>query len=845
MLQNNNKAAVRRISSRTLKQNKVRNIFVILAIILTTFMFTSVFSIGYSVAQNVNIMMLRQQGTKASVTLKKPSDKQVTQAKKAEHLFAAGIQIPAGRAADSQKKVTLLLDYYDETEFEDNFTPAVSDIVGDYPKSKNDIMVSLAGLQALGIEKPKKGMEIRLVKNSSECAFCLSGWFMDYTIGKLAFQGLVSDAYVQSLGLTAEQNGKLCLSAREGQQDELMDELYSLVSLRKGQEFENSYDVQDEYGDTAGALLAVVAFLGVIIIASGYLLIYNIMYISVTKDIRFYGLLKTIGTSPAQIRKIVKKQVVRLCIIGIPIGMLAGTVLSFAMIPMAMKMYAAGYHGALSGDIHFSPLIYAGTVLFAAITVAVSSRKPAKLAGRVSPIEALKYNGQNATMRLKSRNTTNGGKLYKMAYRNVFREKKRAVLVFASLFMGTMAFLAVRTFLNAVHWENYVTAYLPYSVYISVNTGRAENSRQEEKYIQKAEGLAAEMKEIEGITSFHENRMSNTVAIEFDKNLFAPFLEQEGLPEGEKERLIEIFENPNHQYDEGYYSAPVISVDKEMMKKYNLRARQKIDIERFERGEICLLGYVDTIEQSEQMLGKTITLTDIDSGKTLKLEVGACPTEDAHSGIAVGFQWMLGGAPECILVSDNAIDRLCDKTTVASIVADCEEEAERVVARQVDKLVKSNAAVSNVMVRSQMAETFQSMINSINIMGGGLSLILILIGVINFINVMLTGVFSRRTELAVLESIGMTKKQIKRMLVYEGGFYSIITLALMLTLGSAMIYVIKGWVMEAVDYAVFQYPVAEEALLASLLIVICLVVPSVVYYTLSRESVTQRLRCGE
>lgn len=62
-----------------------------------------------------------------------------------------------------------------------------------------------------------------------------------------------------------------------------------------------------------------------IIVFSGYLLIYNVMYISVTKDIRFYGMLKTIGTAPKQIKKIVKMQAFRLSVIGILVGILLGT----------------------------------------------------------------------------------------------------------------------------------------------------------------------------------------------------------------------------------------------------------------------------------------------------------------------------------------------------------------------------------------------------------------------------------------------------------------------------------------------------------------------------------------
>lgn len=67
MLKNNNQKVINKISGRTLKNNKTRNIFIVLAIILTTFMFTTVFGIGFSLVKNINIMILREQGTKSSL----------------------------------------------------------------------------------------------------------------------------------------------------------------------------------------------------------------------------------------------------------------------------------------------------------------------------------------------------------------------------------------------------------------------------------------------------------------------------------------------------------------------------------------------------------------------------------------------------------------------------------------------------------------------------------------------------------------------------------------------------------------------------------------------------------
>ena len=64
MLKNNNQEAVKRISRRSLKQNRIRNMFAVLAIILTTFMFTTVFSIGFSLGKNMNINDAERAGYK-------------------------------------------------------------------------------------------------------------------------------------------------------------------------------------------------------------------------------------------------------------------------------------------------------------------------------------------------------------------------------------------------------------------------------------------------------------------------------------------------------------------------------------------------------------------------------------------------------------------------------------------------------------------------------------------------------------------------------------------------------------------------------------------------------------
>ena len=131
---------------------------------------------------------------------------------------------------------------------------------------------------------------------------------------------------------------------------------------------------------------------------------------------------------------------------------------------------------------------------------------------------------------------------------------------------------------------------------------------------------------------------------------------------------------------------------------------------------------------------------------------------------------------------------------------------------------------------------------AMNVVGGGISFVLILIGMANFVNVMLTGVYIRRNELAVMESVGMTKKQVKKMLVFEGSYYGILTLALILTVGNVMIKLITDMSRQIADYAVAYYPAALLAVTAVVIMAACIIVPVILYHMISKESITERIR---
>ena len=130
------------------------------------------------------------------------------------------------------------------------------------------------------------------------------------------------------------------------------------------------------------------SIIGAFIVISGYLIIYNILYIAVTKNIQFYGLLKTIGTSPKQIKKIVKSEGLKLSIIGIPIGIILAVIVSYLIVPLALEGMASGtyYEKMMENKIYFEPIVFILSILFSLFTVLISCKKPSKIASSISPI---------------------------------------------------------------------------------------------------------------------------------------------------------------------------------------------------------------------------------------------------------------------------------------------------------------------------------------------------------------------------------------------------------------------------------------------------------------------------
>lgn len=826
MFPNNNRKVIAKLTSRSLQNNKTRNRFAILAIVLTTLLITSVFSIGMSYLKSMENQQLKMMGTLGHAALTMPTDAQVKQLEQLDYIKEIGLGANVALVANTQQmgNISLSLHWFDQNEWNKFRLPILDEMAGKYPEAKNEILAPTWILKAMGINDPKLGMDITVTYYTTDKAgvrsdeitetFILSGWYTEYmnirsgNIGSL----FVSTQFAESKGGYPVNSGVADVIFNS-------DKDVPTLAQRLEQDIKPStkqkVKIVPLYEDDQMADIATLTgYIGVILflVLSGYLLIYNVLYISVSNDTRFYGLLKTIGTTAKQIRRMVIGQGLRLAFIGIPIGIALGVILSFVVVPMVLSITTFNNDVMIS----FSPVIFIGAAVFALITTLISCIKPARVAGKVSPIEAVRYTG--ATMKAKTARTSYGSKLNRMAIRNIFREKKRAFVVFLSLFLGITTFMTVNTLVLSMDTDNFVSSYLENDFDLYNNTMSLGYKGDFQDKL--TDDLVNQIGQINGIHDIRKT-YSDHIEIKYDPKVFGRHIDAFA-------KMTETV-RPSDEFllqEKDMFYARVIGIDTKYVEELNQNLDKPIDLERFNKGEIALLG----ADAENYKLGDRFNLTD---HPNRSFEIG---------GFVDRFFQASGAllAPN-IYISHEAFKQIIEKPVIYKLNIRAEKEKQPEILEQLRTMIAGDREFY-MESRLETAKSMESAKITLYILGGGIAFILAFIGILNFVNTMYTSVRVRKLELVVMESIGMTRIQLRKMLLLEGTGYAVISTVLIATLGSLISYgAYKLFSMEA-TYAIYTFPLFPFIIAVIFIFAVCMTVPLIAYNMTNKLSIVERLR---
>ena len=483
---NNNRPIIKKLARRYFKASKSRNIIAIVAIVLTTVLFTTIFTLGSGLIDTVQDQNIRKAGGDGQAVLNYISD-EVFNDVKGNELIA---RVAYSKAVSYRLKNPGLAKwrsdmwYMDDTALEfARYEPTV----GHRPEAENEIIADTKTLEALGVPAEigatvTLDYEIKGKEYTTDFTLC-GFWETDSlsNIGRIIVSKAFIDNHADLLTYTYpvdnDYSGVVTAyimfrsggSVEEKLQQLLMETGYTCDTLG-GQPTDENYiiaRVSPAYQSSPvseNSALFIAGIVGILaIMATGYLIIYNIFQISVIQDIQSYGQLKTLGTTRRQIKKIINKQAILLSAVGIPIGLIIGFLIGRALVPALMN--GTTYTSEAGVVVTVNPLIFIGSAIFAFVTVYISVRKPAKIAGAISPIEAIRYTENDAgafqtKKRLATKKSTGGAKIHRMALANLGRNRKRTVLVIVSMTLSLVLFNTVFTLSSGFDIDKYVEKFL-------------------------------------------------------------------------------------------------------------------------------------------------------------------------------------------------------------------------------------------------------------------------------------------------------------------------------------------------------------------------------------------------
>ena len=156
-----NNARIKKIAKEYFRASRQRNFFVILAIILATFLMVTVYSIGLNFYDATKQQQTLSEGTNRDIIVTDPTEAQINRAKSLEQCMYVGTEARCGIAQECNgEKVTYRILWKDTVNWEKQTSQGIQNVVGKYPQDEDEIMMSEWMLQEMGITEYELGMEI-------------------------------------------------------------------------------------------------------------------------------------------------------------------------------------------------------------------------------------------------------------------------------------------------------------------------------------------------------------------------------------------------------------------------------------------------------------------------------------------------------------------------------------------------------------------------------------------------------------------------------------------------------------------------------------------------------------
>lgn len=815
-----------RVAYCNMRHYKSKNILIGIAIILTTLLLFVIPSIGKDMVE-VNFAVINKIYPTWHALYRNVDESTVMKLAAHHDVKTYGLRSDAGYMNLEDATVSMM--YMDRTGME---LYKVKLKEGQLPQKENDIVVSKGILEALGqngkigdtITVPYQILKDDGLDYTKEKDFRICGFLADNESSKeqKQYTSLVSEAFLKA-EIPVEQVKYRFLLQVNGQKGNTTAD-YTETIQNIARQFgisEDDMNINKEYlaaNYVDPATIPVIVGIMLIVVLAGIITIYSVYYVSMNQRVREFGKLKAIGATKRQLRQIVLREGMGVALFAIPIGLLIGTVAVKVVLLQFVEhakdsnvLVTEAYKVVAKGEVQlYYWWIYLLTIAVTLCTVYLSLMKPMRMAAKVSEIEAMRYQGGSKRQKSsrKGYQFLNIGRLTK---RNLAENKKKSTITIVSMAVTGIFVMMVATVLSCANpMESAKSSIVgQYEISPIVESGNKEHPEYEWAEVQKNnplnEGLKQQIEELDGVERVDVFTALKVSGGPFEEKIGTEFIN--GVPEEYAEELKKGITEGNVTYEE-------------------LKSGDKVILDR------ALLHWYPDIK-----VGDKLKLNIHDGDNTFQKEIEVAAIGEYGTGLT---------NYNCLIMAKEGAEKLTinNSSSYFQVIADKDYD---------EALEASLQAIVDGSGRLQMRtwkNEYDTWENAIQMTRGAcyaFIIILAAISIMNLINTMINSVHVRKKELGMMQAIGMSDRQLMKMLQLEGIFYTVGTLIISIGVGSLAGYPLFLYAKRTgmFDISTYHYPVTAAIIIILTLFVIQMLLAIFIAKSVRKDSLIERIRFSE
>ena len=815
-----------RVAYCNMRHYKSKNILIGIAIILTTLLLFVIPSIGKDMVE-VNFAVINKIYPTWHALYRNVDESTVMKLAAHHDVKTYGLRSDAGYMNLEDATVSMM--YMDRTGME---LYKVKLKEGQLPQKENDIVVSKGILEALGqngkigdtITVPYQILKDDGLDYTKEKDFRICGFLADNESSKeqKQYTSLVSEAFLKA-EIPVEQVKYRFLLQVNGQKGNTTAD-YTETIQNIARQFgisEDDMNINKEYlaaNYVDPATIPVIVGIMLIVVLAGIITISSVYYVSMNQRVREFGKLKAIGATKRQLRQIVLREGMGVALFAIPIGLLIGTVAVKVVLLQFVEhakdsnvLITEAYKVVAKGEVQlYYWWIYLLAIAVTLCTVYLSLMKPMRMAAKVSEIEAMRYQGGSKRQKSsrKGYQFLNIGRLTK---RNLAENKKKSTITIVSMAVTGIFVMMVATVLSCANpMESAKSSIVgQYEISPIVESGNKEHPEYEWAEVQKNnplnEGLKQQIEELDGVERVDVFTALKVSGGPFEEKIGTEFIN--GVPEEYAEELKKGITEGNVTYEE-------------------LKSGDKVILDR------ALLHWYPDIK-----VGDKLKLNIHDGDNTFQKEIEVAAIGEYGTGLT---------NYNCLIMAKEGAEKLTINNSSSYFQVIADKDYDEALEASLQAFVDGSGRLQMRTWKNEY-DTWENAIQMTRGACYAFIIILAAISIMNLINTMINSVHVRKKELGMMQAIGMSDRQLMKMLQLEGIFYTVGTLIISIGVGSLAGYPLFLYAKRTgmFDISTYHYPVTAAIIIILTLFVIQMLLAIFIAKSVRKDSLIERIRFSE